>query len=305
MTQIDTTPLGIDSGHAKANGISLAYERWGQPDDPAVLLIMGLGGQLVMWPDSLCSQLVEAGYQVIRFDNRDVGLSTHFDHCGKPNLARVALAAGLGRRARVPYTLTDMASDSVGLLDALDIPKAHVAGVSMGGMIAQVLSAQHPQRVASLTAMMTSSGHRRLPGPSLRLRMHMLRKRSPELDQAIADSINTFRMIGSPGFPQAEPELRAKVERQMYRNTNPQGTMRQLAAILASGSRAPMLSRISAPTLVLHGSHDPLIPVAAAHDLGRRIGHARKLIIEGWGHDLPEALMPRIGQELIRHFQSV
>lgn len=305
MSQTDATAIDIDSGTVSANGISIAYERWGVPTDPAVLLVMGLGGQLVMWPDALCKQLVEAGFQVIRFDNRDVGLSSHFDHCGKPNIARIALAAGLGRRPNVPYKLNDMAQDSLGLLDALGIAKAHVVGVSMGGMIAQLLTTWYPERVSSLTAIMTSSGHPRLPGPSLKLRLRLLRKRASDTEQAIRDSMQTFRLIGSPGYPQDDEELRAKVARQIHRNMNPQGTVRQMAAILASGSRARLLQKIAAPTLILHGQDDPLIPVAAAHDLGQRIPHARSVIIDGWGHDLPNALMPRLGREMIHHFRLV
>ncbi len=303
MTQTDATALNVESGTVDANGISIAYERWGDPADTAVLLIMGLGGQLVMWPDTLCTQLVDAGFQVVRFDNRDVGLSSHFDHHGKPNIAKLVLATSLGRRPDVPYKLNDMAQDSLGLLDALGIAKAHVVGVSMGGMIAQLLTTWYPERVSSLTAMMTSSGHPSLPGPSLKLRLRLMRKRASDIEQAIEDSMQTFRLIGSPGYPQDDEELRAKVARQIQRNMNPHGVVRQMAAILASGSRARLLQKVAVPTLILHGRDDPLIPVAAAYDLGQRITHARSVIIDGWGHDLPSPLMPRIGQEMIQHFQ--
>ncbi len=286
----------------RSNGIELVCERLGDPAAPAVLLIMGLGGQLVMWPDEFCQHLVAAGYQVIRFDNRDIGLSSKLDTHGVPNIPQLALRRTLGLPAPAPYKLDDMATDTLGLLDALKIATAHVVGVSMGGMIAQILAARQPQRVRSLAAIMTSSGHPLLPGPSLKLRLRLIRPRSADPEIALRDSIRTFQLIGSPAYPQSAEELRPKISRQMQRNVHPPGVARQLAAILASGSRTRLLKSVRAPTLILHGREDPLVPVAAAHDLARRIPHARCEIIDGMGHDLPPALLPRIGDALLSLF---
>ncbi len=288
----------------RSNGLDIVCERLGDPAAPAVLLIMGLGGQLVMWPDELCQQLIGAGFQVIRFDNRDIGLSSKLDAHGVPNIPQLVLRRSLGLPARAPYRLDDMASDSLGLLDALGIASAHVVGVSMGGMIAQILAARQPERVLSLAAIMTSSGHPLLPGPSLKLRLRLIRPRSADPEIALQDSIRTFQLIGSPGYPQSAEELRPKLARQMQRNVHPPGVVRQLAAIIASGSRARLLQSVRAPTLILHGRDDPLVPVAAAHDLARRIPHARCEIIDGMGHDLPPALLPRIGDELLSLFSD-
>ncbi|MFA5940396.1 MAG: alpha/beta hydrolase [Sinimarinibacterium sp.] len=287
-----------------SNGIQLEYETFGQPGDPAVLLIMGLGGQLVMWPDSFCENLACAGHHVIRFDNRDVGLSSKMDHLGKPNLVRSSLAFRLGLPLRAPYTLGDMTLDAVGLLDALDIKNAHVVGVSMGGMIAQLMAAQHAARVRSLTSIMSHSGGRRVPSPKLAVQLRLVR-RPQRLDREglIAHGVQTWRMIGSPGFPEDEQVLRDKVARQLERNIHPQGFVRQMTAIMASGSRAPLLKRVKTPTLILHGKADPLVPVAAARDLARHLPHAQVEIIDGMGHDLPRALLPHIEHSILRHIK--
>ncbi len=287
----------------RCNGIELAYERLGDPAAPAVLLIMGLGGQLVSWPDPLCQDLVDAGYQVVRFDNRDVGLSSKLDHHGTPNLHRMALAAALRRPLQAPYRLDDMAQDAVSLLDALDITDAHLVGASMGGMIAQILAAKHAHRTLSLASLMSTSGHPLLPGPSLKLRLRLARKRSADPETEVRESMHTLRLIGSPGYPQSDEELREKVVRQLNRSLCPDGTARQIAAILASGSRTSLLEKIRAPTLILHGADDPLVPVAAARDLARRIPHAIPDIIPGMGHDLPPSLLPRISASLLSHLE--
>lgn len=287
-----------------SNGIQIEYETFGQHGDPAILLIMGLGGQLVMWPDSFCENLARAGHHVIRYDNRDVGLSSKMDHLGRPNLLRSSLAFRLGLPLRAPYTLDDMALDAVGLLDALDLKTAHVVGVSMGGMIAQLLAAQHASRVRSLTSIMSHSGSRWLPGPRLAVQLRLIR-RPQRLDREglVAHGMQTWRMIGSPGFPEDEPVLRDKVARQIERNLHPQGFVRQMTAIMASASRAPLLKRVKTPTLIVHGREDPLVPVAAARDLARHLPHAQVEIIDGMGHDLPRALLPRIEHSILRHIK--
>ncbi|MES0873840.1 alpha/beta fold hydrolase [Sinimarinibacterium thermocellulolyticum] len=290
----------------QANGIEIEVESFGRAQDPAILLIMGLGGQMVLWPDDFCARLAAAGYRVVRFDNRDVGLSSKLDHLGKPPLLRNGIAHTLRLPVRAPYRLDDMALDAVGVLDALDIARAHVVGVSMGGMIAQILAARHAPRVASLTSIMSSSGHPWLPGPRLDLRLHLL-KRPARLDREglIAHGMKTWRLLGSPGYPEAEADLRDKVVRQIDRNVHPQGFVRQLSAIMASGSRASLLRQVRAPTLIIHGKDDPLVPVAAAHDLKKRLPHAQLEIIDGMGHDLPRALLPRIERLILDHLGGV
>ena len=288
--------------NVSANGLELEYETFGDARAPALLLIMGLGGQLIQWPDSFCEALAQAGYYVIRYDNRDVGLSTRMGHVGKPKLMRAGVLSTLGLPVRAPYTLEDMAMDALGLLDALAIPQAHVVGISMGGMIAQILAARHPSRVPSLTSIMSTSGNPRLPGPSLRIKLRMV-KRPERLDREslIQHSMQTWRLIGSPGFPTDASTLRAKVESAYDRASYPQGLARQTLAILASGSRVPLLRKIRAPTLVIHGERDPLVPVAAAHDLLRHIPGARGEIIAGMGHDLPPPLLPRLQKLILDH----
>jgi len=288
--------------HARANGLQLSYETFGSPKDPALLLIMGLGGQLVQWPDVFCQALAKGGYYVVRYDNRDIGLSDKLDHLGKPDLLRIGLRYTLRLPIRAPYLLDDMAQDAVGLLDALKLKTAHIVGVSMGGMIGQILAAKHASRVRSLTLIMTTSGNPRLRQPSLRVRLRLM-KRPEKFDREslIRFGVETWRLIGSPGFPSTEEELRDKVARQLDRNQHPRGFARQMVAIMASGSRVNLLQRIKTPTLVIHGSDDPLVPVPAAHDLARHIPHAQLEIIPGMGHDLPGALLPKLEQLILHH----
>jgi pimeloyl-ACP methyl ester carboxylesterase len=287
---------------ARANGINLEYETFGDRGAPPMVLVMGLGGQLVLWPDEFCRALADASHYVVRFDNRDVGLSSKIEHPVRPRLVRAALAAAVGLPLRAPYTLDDMAQDTVGLLDALELPRAHLVGVSMGGMIAQIVAARHAPRVSSLTLIMTTSGNPRLPGPRLDLRLRLLRPPAGfDRESLVRHSMQTWRLIGSPRFPLPEHELRAKVERSIDRSSYRHGLARQTLAIIASGSRVPLLRRIEAPTLVLHGADDPLVPVACAHDLADHIPGARLHVIPGMGHDLPPALLPRFTQLILGH----
>ena len=288
---------------ARSNGLELEYETFGDPKHPPILLIMGLGGQLIHWPEAFCESLAKAGHYVIRYDNRDVGLSTRISGHGRTQLIRAGLKSMLGLPVRAPYTLDDLALDAVGLLDALKIKSAHIIGVSMGGMIGQILAAKHHARVKSFVCWMSSSGNPRLPGPSLKVRLRLV-TRPPKLDREslIRYSMQTWRMIGSPGYPIEEKLLRARVERTFDRAYYPAGLARQTLGILASGNRLSLLKRIKAPTLVLHGQDDALIPVAAAHDLARHIPDSRLEIIKGMGHDLPPQLLPRLTQSVLAHF---
>lgn len=285
----------------QANHVQLEYQCFGQRSDPAVLLVMGLGSQMVLWPESLCRSLAAAGYYVIRFDNRDVGLSSKLDHLGVPPLAWTALRGRLRLASRVPYRLEDMAADALGLLNALDIERAHIVGCSMGGMIAQLVAAHWPHRCLSLTALMTSSGNPELPGPSLALRLRMLRWRPADREAAIRHGMAFWRSVGGRDHRPSDAELRQRVLLQLDRGCHPPGVARQLAAILAAPNRVPLLRGIRLPSLVVHGSDDPLIPVAAAIDLARHLPQCRLEIIPGLGHELPENLVPEMAQLLLDH----
>lgn len=289
-----------------ANGVHMEVDIQGPADGEPLLMIMGLGMQLIAWPDGLVEQLVAKGFRVIRFDNRDVGLSQSFDGLGVPNIPLAALLHTLRLPVKAPYQLADLARDAVGVLDALGIAKAHVCGASMGGMIAQHLGFAHAQRVKSLTLMMTTSGHRSLPKESLKVRRAMLSRPRPgatpeqKFENVLDHYVRLYGVIGSPGYPPEPRQLRERLARGIQRAFRPQAVARQLVAIAADAHRAERLSRIGAPTLVIHGEHDALIPVAAAHDLARRIPGSRLEIIPGWGHDLPEALWPKLATEVAR-----
>ncbi|MFT7775882.1 alpha/beta fold hydrolase [Roseateles sp.] len=290
-----------------ANGVRIEVDLHGPDDGEPLLMIMGLGMQLIAWPDGLVEQLVARGFRVIRFDNRDVGLSQSFDQLGLPNIPLAALLHTLRLPVRAPYQLADLARDAVGVLDALGLREAHVCGASMGGMIAQHLGFAHAQRVKSLTLMMTTSGDRRLPKESLKVRRALLSRPRPastpeqKLENVLDHYVRLYGVIGSPGYPPEPHALRERIAHGVRRSFRPQAVARQLVAIAADTHRAERLPRVTAPTLVIHGQDDPLIPVAAAHDLARRIPGARLEILPGWGHDLPEPLWPRLAAEVARN----
>jgi pimeloyl-ACP methyl ester carboxylesterase len=279
----------------QANGIALEIEDHGSPAGEPLVLVMGLGMQLLAWHEDFVAQLVDRGFRVIRFDNRDIGLSQGFDAAGVPSLATVSLRHLLGMRVHSPYTLADMAADTVGILDALGIARAHVCGASMGGMIAQHVAVGWPQRVKSVTLMMTSSGARRLPSPSLKVRGALMARpeHSDRLDSLVDHYVRLYRLIGSPGYPADEATLRKRLAVSLTRAYRPDGTARQMVAIVADGDRSPRLGAIAAPTQVIHGRDDPLVPVAAGLDLAAKVRGAALDVIDGMGHDLPVALWPR------------
>ena len=285
-----------------ANGLRLEVEDHGSPGGEPLLLVMGLGMQLLGWPDGFVAMLVAHGFRVIRFDNRDAGLSQGFDAAGVPNLALDSLRYTFGVRVKSAYTLADMAADSIGVLQALGIERAHVCGASMGGMIAQHVAAIAPERVASLTLMMTSSGARRLPGPSLRVRTALISRPDDagSLASIVEHYVRLYALIGSPAFPAVPAELRERFTRSIRRAYRPAGTARQMVAIAADGDRSPMLAAIRAPTHVIHGAADALVPVAAGRDLQAKIAGAELDVIDGMGHDLPEALWPRFVADIER-----
>jgi pimeloyl-ACP methyl ester carboxylesterase len=286
----------------KANGIDIEYEDRGPRDGPVIVLIMGLGMQLIAWPDALCEGLAARGFRVIRFDNRDAGLSTKTASAGHFPMTPLMALAFLGLPVRPPYTLNDMASDTIELMDALGIDRAHVVGASMGGMIAQIMVAEHPDRVSSLISLFSSSGNRTLPGPEPKvLRALLRRRRRSDPARAVREIMDFLRLIGSPGYPTSDAELRAKVERAVARCYYPQGFTRQLLAILTAADRRPLLRRIRAPALVLHGAEDPFVPPAAGADIAANIPGARLRIIPGMGHDLPAALVPFLVDAIAEH----
>jgi pimeloyl-ACP methyl ester carboxylesterase len=274
--------------------IELCYERMGDPSDPALLLIMGLGTQMIGWDDELCGLLVDRGFHVIRFDNRDVGHSTRFDDVPPPSLRDF-----LTRRPRhLAYTLEDMAADPTGLLDALEIDAAHVVGASMGGMIAQELAIRRPERVLSLVSIMSTTGNRWVGQPVLRAYPHLLRRPRGGKQQFVERMIGFFELVGSRGDLADSERVRRASERAWDRGLNPAGTGRQLAAIIAAGDRTKGLARITAPTTVIHGSVDRLIRPSGGRATAKAIPGARLVIIEGMGHDLPRPAWPRIVDEI-------
>lgn len=291
---------------AKANGIDIAYELSGPDDGIPLLLIMGLGMQLVDWPDSFCQMLVEKGYRLIRFDNRDSGLSKKLNHLGTPNLALGYAKYLLHLPLHAPYTLNDMADDAIGLLDALGIERLHVAGVSMGGMIAQLMAGRYPQRVTSLTSIMSSSGRRGLPMPSSRVRNAMMaRPDNPRDMNAVLDHyVQLFRLIGSPAYPIPEPELRQRISRGIKRSVSLAGTARQIYAITASGDRVAMLRSLRVPTQVIHGRDDLLVPIAAGRDVAHLVPGAQLHEIAGMGHDLPPQLDAQLTELIDAHCRA-
>ncbi len=277
-----------------ANGVRLEVEDHGSPQGEPLLLVMGLGMQLLGWHEDLVALLVARGFRVIRFDNRDIGLSQSFDRFGVPNLALDSLRHAVGFRVKSPYTLADMAADCVGILDALGIDSAHVCGASMGGMIAQRMAEIAPKRVRSLTLVMTSSGARRLPGPSLKVRSAMISRPDTQSVEGIVEHyVRLYALIGSPAYPSAPDYLRRRFTTSVKRSYRPAGTARQMVAIAADGDRSPVLASIRMPTRIIHGQADPLVPVAAGHDLKAKIAGAQMDVIEGMGHDLPAPLYPR------------
>ena len=283
-----------------ANGVQLEVDVQGPEDGDPILLIMGLGMQLIGWPDELVQMLVQRGFRVIRHDNRDVGLSEGFDRLGTPNVMVEALRQRLRLRVRAPYQLADMAADALGVLDALGIEHAHVCGASMGGMIAQHIAAKHPRRVKSLTLIMTTSGARSVQQAHPRVvRLLLSRPRSGDAKAFMTHTSHVLSVIGSPAYPPEPLRLQQRLMASFARAYRPAGTARQLVAVAADGDRSPLLHRIVAPTRVIHGEADPLVPVPAAHDLVSKIAGAQADIVPGMGHDLPLPLLPRIAEGIV------
>ena len=280
----------------RANDIDIEYEEFGASSDPTILLIMGLGMQLIAWPEPFCRDLAECGYRVIRYDNRDTGFSTKFDGHKAAGVLSMIIRSTLHLPIRVPYKLKDMADDAVGLLDALGIETAHVIGASMGGMIAQNVAASYPKRVRTLTSIMSTSGHRSLPGADPLVRRHIFHARPGGNDrEAIVNhNMRTIELIGSPAYPVDADKRREMASLSYDRCFYPQGFTRHVAAIIHDGDRRNRLQTIEAPTLVIHGREDPLVPLAGGIDTAEHIPDTRLEIIDGMGHNLPIELWPQI-----------
>jgi pimeloyl-ACP methyl ester carboxylesterase len=276
-------------------GIDIAYQRLGKPDAPVVLLIMGVGGQYINWPDAFCHALVNHGLHVIRFDNRDSGLSTHLTDAPPPNLP----AALAGDLSSVSYTLSDMAADAVGLLDALGFGKAHVVGASMGGAIAQTMAIEHPDRVRSLTSMMSTTGNTSVgqPSPDV-LRELFSGPPATTRDEVIQQRLRASRVVGSPGYPADEKEVAARAGQVYDRAYDPVGVARQAIGTVASGDRTERLRRLDVPTLVIHGLADRMCDVSGGRATAEAIPGAELVLIEGMGHDLPPGLRPQLAERI-------
>jgi pimeloyl-ACP methyl ester carboxylesterase len=278
----------------RANGIDIEYESFGRASDPLILLIMGFAAQLIFWPDPLCEGLAAKGFRVVRFDNRDIGKSTHFAGQSAPDPRALLAEVAAGRRPDVPYTLDDMADDALGLMDALGTKRAHVVGASMGGMIAQLVAINHPDRAKSLISIMSTTGRRDLPAGNPQTLSVLFRPPSSDSrDDLIEASLLVQRALSSPGFPVSEAEMNARAERRTDRAPfDLAGLARQSAALIVAPPRNALLRQVRCPTLVLHGADDPVIPAAAARDTAESIPGAELVIVPGMGHDLPAALVP-------------
>jgi pimeloyl-ACP methyl ester carboxylesterase len=275
---------------ADVGAVTLAYETFGDRQHPPVVMIMGLGAQMIVWPEELCRALAEAGHFVVRFDNRDAGESTHMHAAGMPDL-RACLE---GDASSASYDLVAMAADTIGLLDALGIESAHLVGASMGGMIAQTAAARHPERVRSLTSIMSTTGERSVSQSTPEAAAVLTEPAARSREEAVERAPRLARVIGSPGFPLDEDAVRARAGLSWDRGVDPPGFARQFAAIVASGDRTEMLRSLRVPALVFHGEDDPLLPVAGGRATAAAIEGAELITVPGMGHDLPRAVWPRL-----------
>ncbi len=290
-----------DSATAKANGIEIVYDIFGNPDKPPVLLIIGLGQQMIAWDEEFCAQIAARGYRVIRFDNRDTGLSTKLDEAGVPNMAVVFEAMVEGKPIDSPYSLLDMADDAVGLLDALGIESAHVVGESMGGMIAQRMVIHHADRVCTLTSIMSSTGEPGLPPPTPEAMDILANRPATDREGYIEDYVERWRVLNGQKLPYDEEASRELATRIFDRGLNLPGFARQLAAIIADGNRKQALKSVTVPTLVIHGDADPLVPVECGIDTANSVLGSELLIIEGMGHTFPRQVWAQVIDAIVRH----
>jgi pimeloyl-ACP methyl ester carboxylesterase len=280
-------------------GVTLCYETFGDPDDPPILMIMGLATQMIAWPDELCEGLAERGFYVVRFDNRDIGRSTHFDF-SPPSIKQMLTR----RLPDEQYSLSDMAMDTAGLLQKLDLAPAHIVGASMGGMIGQMLAAEHPELVRSLTSIMATTGSRWQGQPALSVYRYLLRPPPRDREGYIQRSAEVFGLVGSTGFERDEQYIRERAARSFDRGFDVRAGGRQLGAIVASGDRTKALKRIKAPTLVIHGTVDKMVRPSGGRATAKAIPGARLMMIEGMGHDLPRGAWPQIVDAISEHARA-
>jgi len=286
---------------ANANGIEIEYDSFGDPGGDPLLLVMGLGAQLTLWDEAFCLMLADRGFHAIRYDNRDVGLSSWFDRAGAPDLMQLMLSAAQGEPVQAPYTLADMADDAAGLLDALSIERAHIVGASMGGMIAQTFAIRHPARTRSLVSVMSATGAPDAESAKPEIMAALMKPPAPNREAQIEQGLELNRTISSPGFPRDERLARERIARDYDRAFHPQGTQRQMAAIVASGSRVEGLGRLAMPTLVIHGEADVLVPPSNGRQTAAAIPGSELMMVEGMGHDLPPDLHERIADAIARN----
>jgi pimeloyl-ACP methyl ester carboxylesterase len=302
MTLLENTLTPVASGSVPANGIKIAYESFGPTDRETVLLIMGNGTQLTAWPVELCDELVRRGYRALIYDNRDVGLSTKFDEAGVPDAKAVIEARLAGKPSLLPYTLDDMAKDAVGLLDALGVKKAHVVGVSMGGMIAQLMAADHPEHVLSLTSIMSTSGNPEVPFPAKPEVIAKMPRPAAKSDKEslVARAVKMIEVLAGPVYPPDEKRIRDLIARSMKRSDDRGGMARHnaLSALGMFEDRRAKLKTIKVPTVVVHGALDPLMSIEGGKDTAANIPGAELRIIPGMGHDLPIPLVKTIADAI-------
>lgn len=286
---------------AKIKGIEIAFETFGNPSASPLLLIMGLGSQMVFWDEEFCRQLAVRGYWVIRFDNRDCGLSTWLDDAGVPDISAMKQLISQRKTAPAPYSLRDMADDAVGLLNVLKIESAHIVGRSMGSMIGQMMAIHHPELIKTLTSMMSSTGDRGLPPPKPEVLSILLEPEPTDRESFVDHSVRIFKVLSGSGFQIDETRVREWSHESYNRGLNPEGIARQFAAIISTGSRKKALKSVTVPTLVIHGDADPLVPVECGIDTANTIAGAQLLIIKGLGHTLAQAAYPQIIDAIARH----
>jgi pimeloyl-ACP methyl ester carboxylesterase len=285
-----------------ANGIRIAYRDHGHEQNPPLVLIAGIYNQLIRWPDEFIDMLVDHGFRVIRFDNRDIGLTEKMVGKKAPSVIRITMKLFFGVPVDIPYTLDDMANDTIGLLDALEIDKAHVVGMSMGGMIAQLVTILHPKRVLSLTSIMSTTGALGKGGASFKVARQMVAP-VPKDRTALENSVITRQMFGSPAYPQTDAEVTASVAQEFKRSNNPAGYLRQMAAVRLAPSRNNRLKRVKVPTLIIHGNQDLLVDVSGGVETKKCIEHAKFVRFKGMGHNLPKVLLPQFA-DLIKEIAS-
>ncbi len=295
------TAIRTEARMIASNGVSLCCDTFGDPSHPPLILIMGLGAQMISWDEDFCAALAARGLHIIRFDNRDIGKSTRLDAAGVPNTMALMAKAAIGLKPNVPYTLLDMARDTAGLMDALGIQRAHVAGASMGGGIAQEMAVHMPDRLLTLTSIMSSTGDPGLPPPTAEALSLLFAAAPKDREAYLAHHAKMLRILRGPHFGEDIVPDVERAARNFERGLNPPGVARQLAAIFASGNRTPALTRVTTPTLVIHGDADPLIRVAGGRATAAAIIGAKLEILPGMGHTLPRALWPRIIDAMAAH----